>query len=245
MPYELSNILIDSLDADDRKGLLRHLKPVPLPLRTSLYEPGDILKYIHFLTSGLASIVVTMEDGSSTEIGTVGREGAPQGIHLLGPVGITSRCFMQITGTAMRMEYSAFQRLFEGENSLHKAMLVYAQYQSMLVAQIAGCNRFHGVEARLARWLLMVQDRTSDTVLKLTQEFLGEMIGSQRTTVSEVAGALQNRGLIEYARGRIRILNRTGMENAACECYLSTRKLLADIYSIAGQSVFDESSGGV
>ncbi|RXH53992.1 Crp/Fnr family transcriptional regulator [Granulicella sibirica] len=116
----------------------------------------------------------------------------------------------------------------------------YAQYHSVLLSQIAGCNRLHDVEARLARWLLMIQDRTSATLLKLTQEFLGQMIGSQRTTVSAVAGTLQARGLIEYSRGNVRVLDRTGLENAACECYPITRQLLDGLYRQAHERLFDD-----
>jgi hypothetical protein len=118
--------------------------------------------------------------------------------------------------------------------------LAYSQYQSLMLGQVAGCNRLHDVTGRLARWLLMVQDRTGNTLLKLTQEFLAEMIGSQRTTVSEVAGGLQDRGLIEYARGSIKILDRIGLENASCECYPTTRNLLIGVYKLADQSVFED-----
>ena len=140
------------------------------------------------------------------------------------------------------MDYNGFEKLFNADDALRKAIMNYSQYQSLLLSQIAGCNRLHDVEARLARWLLMIQDRTATTLLKLTQEFLGQMIGSQRTTVSAVAGALQARGLIEYSRGNVRILDRTGLENTACECYPLTRQLLEGLYSRAQQRLFDDSS---
>jgi CRP-like cAMP-binding protein len=240
VPYPLSNILIDSLPEASRRSLLRYLEPVSLPVKTSLYESEDMPKYVHFLTSGIASIVTSMADGETTEVGTVGREGMPQGVHLLGPVAITTRCFMQIAGTGLRMDYKAFERIFNNEETVRRSTLAYAQYQTILLGQVAGCNRLHDVEPRLARWLLMVQDRTADSVLALTQEFLGQMIGSQRTTVSSVAGVLQQRGLIEYTRGKVRILNRAGLGNAACECYAATHKILATLYSMASQSLFDE-----
>jgi hypothetical protein len=115
--------------------------------------------------------------------------------------------------------------------------------RSLMLGQVAGCNRLHDLAGRLARWLLMIQDRTGNSLLKLTQEFLAEMIGSQRTTVSEVAGGLQDRGLIEYARGSIKIVDRIGLENASCECYPVTRKLLADVYKLANQTVFEDFAG--
>jgi CRP-like cAMP-binding protein len=240
--YPLSNILIDALPDESRKKLLAHLKRTPVPVRTSLYEPGDRPKYIHFLTSGIASIVTLMSNGETTEVGTVGREGVPQGVHLMGSSPVPTRCFMQVSGTALRMEFSAFEKLFNADELLRRGVMNYTQYQSVLLSQIAGCNRLHDVEARLARWLLMIQDRTATTLLKLTQEFLGQMIGSQRTTVSSVAGALQARGLIEYSRGNVRIVDRTGLENAACECYPITRHLLEGLYRRADQRLFDDDS---
>src|ERR1700753_3879781 len=217
--YPLSNILISALPEAGRRKLVGRLRRVNLPLGASLYEPNDEPKYLHFITSGIASVVSVAQDGSTTEVTTLGREGAPQAVHLLGPVPLPTRCFMQIAGTGLRIDFTALQRLFAAEEDVRSVLLSYSQYQTALLGQIAGCNRLHGAEARLSRWLLMIQDRTAHSLLKLTQEFLGEMIGSQRTTVSEVAGSLQARGMIEYARGTIRITDRLGLENTTCECY--------------------------
>ncbi len=240
MVYPLTNVLIDALPEESRRKLLKQLRRVNLPIRASLYEPGDPPKFAHFLTSGIASVVTTMGDGSTSEVGTLGREGVPQGLHLLGELRIPTRCFMQIGGTALRAEFGVLQRLFDSDEALRRVFLAYAQYQNLMLSQVAGCNRLHGVSGRLARWLLMIQDRTGNTLLKLTQEFLAQMIGSQRTTVSEAAGGLQDRGLIEYARGSIKILDRIGLENVSCECYPITRNLLADLYRLAHQTVFED-----
>jgi CRP-like cAMP-binding protein len=218
--YPLTNVLIDALPEESKRKLLRQVSRVNVPIRTSLYEPGDPPKFAHFLTSGIASVVTTMGDGSTSEVGTLGREGVPQGLHLVGEMHVPTRCFMQIGGTGLRIEFDVLRRLF--------------------LADVAGCNRLHDVTGRLARWLLMIQDRTGNRLLKLTQEFLAEMIGSRRTTVSEVAGGLQDRGLIEYARGSIKIVDRIGLENASCECYPVTRRLLANIYKLASQTVFED-----
>ena len=242
VPYPLSNLLIDALPEHSRRKLTSQTKRIPIPARTSLYEPDEVPKYVHFLTSGIASIVTLMSNGDTTEVGTIGREGVPQGIHLLGAAPVPTRCFMQVSGTAFRMEFSALEELFSHDEGIRRGILAYSQYQSLLLSQIAGCNRLHDVNARLARWLLMIQDRTAASVLKLTQEFLGQMIGSQRTTVSAVAGALQTRGLIEYSRGNVRIIDRTGLENAACECYPRTRNLLESLYARASQRLFDDDS---
>jgi CRP-like cAMP-binding protein len=238
--YPLTNVLIDAMPEESRRKLLKQVTRVNVPIRTSLYESGDSPKFAHFLTSGVASVVTTMGDGSTSEVGTLGREGVPQGLHLLGELRVPTRCFMQIGGTSLRMEFGVLQRLFHADEALRRIVLAYAQYQSLMLGQVAGCNRLHDVTGRLARWLLMIQDRTGNTLLKLTQEFLAEMIGSQRTTVSEVAGGLQDRGLIEYARGSIKIIDRIGLENASCECYPVTRNLLADVYKLANQTVFED-----
>jgi CRP-like cAMP-binding protein len=237
--YPLTNVLIDALPEESRGKLLKQVTRVNIPIRTSLYEPGDSPKFAHFLTSGIASVVTIMGDGSTTEVGTLGREGVPQGLHLLGELLVPTRCFMQIGGTGLRMEFGVLQRLFLADEALRRIFLAYAQYQTLMLSQVAGCNRLHDVAGRLARWLLMIQDRTGNTLLKLTQEFLAQMVGSQRTT-SEVAGGLQDRGLIEYARGSIKIIDRIGLENASCECYPLTRSLLADVYKLAHQTVFED-----
>ncbi|WP_446742017.1 Crp/Fnr family transcriptional regulator [Silvibacterium acidisoli] len=238
--YPLSNVLIDALPDALKRKLTGQMTRVRLPLRAPLYEPNETPRHIHFITSGIASVVSTTLEGSTTEVTTLGREGIPQGVHLLGSVPVPTRCFMQIAGTALRMEYATMQRLFASEEEVRRVVLAYAQYQTALLGQIAGCNRLHSAEARLSRWLLMIQDRTANSLLRLTQEFLGEMIGSQRTTVSEVAGDLQARGLIEYSRGTIRILDRVGLENTVCECYSVTRKLIATLYRLTEQSLYPE-----
>jgi CRP-like cAMP-binding protein len=238
--YPLSNVLVDALPEESRRNLLKLVTRVNVPIRTSLYEPGDSPKFAHFLTSGIASVVTTMGDGGTSEVGTLGREGVPQALHLLGELHVPTRCFMQIGGTGLRMEFGVLQRLFLADEALRRIFLAYAQYQTLMLSQVAGCNRLHDVAGRLARWLLMIQDRTGNTLLKLTQEFLAQMVGSQRTTVSEVAGGLQDRGLIEYARGSIKIIDRIGLENASCECYPITRSLLADVYNLAHQTVFED-----
>jgi CRP-like cAMP-binding protein len=240
LAYPLSNVLIDALPEGTRRELLKQVTRVKVASRTSLYEPGDRPRFAHFLTSGIASVVATMGDGRTTEVGTLGREGVPQALHFLGELHVPTRCFMQIGGTSLRMEFSVLERLFHADEALRKILLAYAQYQCLMLGQVAGCNRLHDVTGRLSRWLLMVQDRTGNTLLKLTQEFLAQMIGAQRTTVSEVAGGLQDRGLIKYARGSIKILDRIGLENASCECYPLTRNLLADVYKLANQAVFED-----
>ena len=247
MAYGVSNVLVDSLPEAARQKLTLQLQPVDLPIKYSLYEPEQAPRYVHFVTSGIASIVTTMLDGGTTEVATVGREGVPEGLHLLGPSHVSTRCFMQIGGTGLRIDYKAMQALYEEDAAIRRIVTSYVQYQALMVSQIASCNRLHGVSARMARWMLIVQDRTGEQVLRLTQEFLAQMLGSRRTTVTEVAGKLQDRKLIEYARGSVRVIDRVGLERVACECYPVTRDLLKSLYNLSGQKVIDNgtlSQGG-
>jgi hypothetical protein len=156
LTYPLSNVLIDALPEETRRKLLKQVTRVNVPIRTSLYEPGDSPRFAHFITSGIASVVTTMGDGSTTGVGTLGREGVPQALHLLGASHFPTRCFMQIGGTSLRLEFAVLERLFHADEALRRIFLAYAQYQSLMLSQVAGCNRLHDVSGRLARWLLMI-----------------------------------------------------------------------------------------
>ena len=214
-----SNTLLATLPQELRCILLPILEPIALPIATVLYEPEKAPYYVHFLTSGLASIVTYMQEGEAVEVGIVGLEGFPESLHLLGPGLLQTKCFMQIAGTGLRIKFRDFEQLFKREEALRSAVLRFVQYQSLVLGQIAACNRIHEVEERLARWLLMVSDRTGESELALTHEFVSEMLGTRRPTVTQVAGTLKRGGLIEYSPGLIRILDREGLEKAACECY--------------------------
>jgi hypothetical protein len=163
-----------------------------------------------------------MKEGEAAEVGLVGREGMAEALHLLGPGHVQTNCFMQIAGTGLRMRFIDFEHIFRRDEAVRGTVLRYVQFQSLVLSQIAACNRLHEVEERLARWLLMVSDRIGDSELRLTQEFLSQMLGARRSTVTLVAGTLQRSGLIEYSRGEVKILDRAGLERAACECYRIT-----------------------
>ncbi len=222
MNHAPTNLLLDLLPAHERAMLMRQLEPVALPVRTVLFEPEQIPHYVHFITSGLASIVTYMKEGEAAEVGLVGREGMAEALHLLGPGHVQTNCFMQIAGTGLRMRFIDFEHIFRRDEAVRGTVLRYVQFQSLVLSQIAACNRLHEVEERLARWLLMVSDRIGDSELRLTQEFLSQMLGARRSTVTLVAGTLQRSGLIEYSRGEVKILDRAGLERAACECYRIT-----------------------
>ena len=231
MNGQASNLVLATLSPAYRKSLLARLKPVSLPLKTVLYEPDETPKYAHFMTSGIASIVSSMSDGASAEVGVWGKEGLVECFHLLGRARIPNRCFIQMEATALRMPFKDLQKEFLENKEMRDAVLQCVQSQGFILGQLAACNRLHEAEERLARWLLMVRDRVDRDMYFLTQEFLANMLGARRTTVTAAAGALQRNGLIKYSRGRIRIVDAPGLENAACECYKTVRKLYLNFYS--------------
>src|SRR5271170_3191198 len=230
MPSPPENLLLSSLRPEQRKLLLARVSEVDLPLRTALYEAEETPKYAYFMTSGLASVVTTMNEGGTAEVGVIGNEGLVGSMHLLGPAPVPTRCFMQLKGSALRIALPELREAFRSSEEIRDRILEFVQEQALSVSQIAGCNRLHGAEERLARWLLMVQDRTESDVMNLTQEFLAEMLGAQRTTVTLVAGILQESGLIEYRRSHVRVVNRENLEHAACDCYQVTKRLYAGLY---------------
>ena len=189
--------------------------------------------YAYFLSSGVASVVASTADGSTAEVSLIGREGVVSALPLLGPALMPTECFMQVEGNGLRIPMPELRTIFRGSEEVHARVLEFVQQQSYTLAQIAGCHRFHDAEERLARWFLMAQDRTQTEVLNLTQEFTAMMLGSRRTTVTLIAGAMQRSGLIEYQRGRLKILDREKLENAACDCYAVTKKLHDGLYKRA------------
>ena len=224
------NAVLASFPPAARESLLPMLEPVSMALRDALFEPGQQPPYVHFMTSGLASIVTEMRVGEGVEVGLIGREGIPEGLSLLGPETGVSRCFVQMEGAALRMKFRSFQKMFEESAAIRAPVLQFVQCQSLVVSQLAACNRLHAVEERLARWLLMVADRAGRLEIELTQEFLAEMLGTRRSTVTLSAGTLQRSGLIQYQRGRIQILDREKLESVACECFGVTQRLLKKVY---------------
>ena len=152
------------------------------------------------------------------------------GISLLGSALAPSQSFVQVAATGYRVPFAAMKRLFLSSEELRSRILECVQQNAMTTSQIAACNNAHEAEPRLARWLLMVQDRTQEDTFQLTQEFLSEMLGKRRTTVALAAGALQRSGFIEYSRGKVTILSRQALETAACDCYAVTKRLFLALY---------------
>jgi CRP-like cAMP-binding protein len=205
-------------------------KIVELPHKTKLYNRNVTPSYAYFLNSGLASVVTPMANGQSAEVGFIGYEGVVGSLHLLGNAEISTRCVVQLAGKALRISFKDLQNAFRESEEIRSRILQFVQCHSSMTGQIAGCNRMHDAEQRLARWLLMAWDRTHENDLNFTQEYLSEMIGTERTTVSAIAGDMQRKGLIEYSRGQLEIRDRENLEVAACECYPIVKKLFWGLY---------------
>ncbi|MGB8902749.1 MAG: Crp/Fnr family transcriptional regulator [Candidatus Sulfotelmatobacter sp.] len=190
-----------------------------MPNHLVLHETGERLDFAYFPNRGLISLVVVMKDGKTAEAGVVGNEGftgTPAAVGLnRGPL----RAVVQVTGDGFRVKVGALQDTLESAPHLQMMLNRYAAIRGMQVAQTAACNRLHDIKRRLARWLLMTQDRVDSGTLPITHDFLATMLGTDRPSVSLAAGVLQKKGLIEYTRGAVKIVNRKKLEDFACECY--------------------------
>jgi CRP-like cAMP-binding protein len=231
MATQSSNLILESLPAPLKAQLLAHLQPVILPIGTVLTSPGEQPRFAHFMTSGIAAVVTLMSNGVGAEVGLIGHEGLVEAVNLLGPAVSPTTAFIHSAGTALRMPFSELrERFVKHDGPLVQRVLECAQSHSFILCQLAACHGLHQIEERLARWLLMVCDRLESNRFDLTQEFVAEMLGARRTSVTLAAGVLQRSGLIEYRRGHIHIVDREGMERVACECYPIVRRLVANLY---------------
>jgi len=215
----VNNVILLSLPNKEYNLLRPHLEFTDLPQYEILEEPGEKIDYAYFLNDGMVSLVALSRDGRSVEVGIVGKEGMV-GISLMaGLERGTFRAIMQMAGSGMRIRSQVFQDVLLSAPTLRSELSRFSLMHGMQVAQLAACNRLHEVEQRLSRWLLMCQDRMDSALLPLTHEFLAQMLGTGRPSVSLAAGALESAGLIENLRGTVKILNRKSLEAAACECY--------------------------
>lgn len=220
----IHNLILLSLPADECAATTRKLQFVELPTHSVLHEAGEPLTHAYFINSGLASVLSVMIDGKSVEVGLAGKEGFI-GLPLI--VGLSSsptQVIMQVAGSAYQLTATDFKELLLQSPVLEKSLNRYAQSLGMQATHVAACNRLHEVDERLARWLLMSQDRLGGDVVPLTQEFLAHMLGTRRASVTVAAGILQKAGFITYNRGSVRIDDRRGLEDAACECYASIKQ---------------------
>lgn len=214
-----TNRILAALPSEEMAALRPLLEAVKLSVRQELYETGRPINYVYFMHRGVTSMVTSMSDGSGVEIATVGPEGMVGLPVFLGAEQMASRAFVQIPGEGARMSAKVFREIIGRSPALHRLLLRYTLALMNQIAQSAACNRVHAVEERCARWLLMSHDRVHEDTFPLTQEFLAEMLGVRRPTVSIAAGMLSKAGLISYVRGQMTILDRAGLEAASCECY--------------------------
>lgn len=213
------NKILSSLPKAELNWLEPHLDPIELPRRFVVHDNGNKIAYGYFLEEGLASIVVQLENGSTVEVGVVGREGMAGLPVLLETETIPNQTFMQIPGSGHRIKASVLREHYAKPGKLRTMLLRYLQLHLVQASQTAACNRMHEVEERMARWLLICQDRMPTNEISLTHEFLAQMLGTRRSSVTLAAGVLQRSGLIKYSRGHVSILDVEGLEKAACECY--------------------------
>ena len=213
------NIILSQLPADEYAALAKHLVPIELPLERRLSEPNQPIEFIYFLNSGLISTDAVTVKGEQVEVGVIGREGFAGLPALLDQPQMSHSVIMQGVGEGVRIRSSVVRAEFLKGGMLQKLVHAFAYLQLVQVTQSVLCNRMHEVESRLARWLLTSADRMESEYLHLTQEFLSQMLGVQRSTVTVAAGDLQRKGMIGYSRGRIQILDRAALTSMACECY--------------------------
>lgn len=223
-----NKILLSVSDVEYRR-IRPHLEFIELAQRRTLHEPGEKLRFAYFLNSGLASIVVVTEEGKHVEAGVVGYEGMLGTALAVGLFRSPLREVVQIGGNAFRIPGRVLGATLQGTPELQMRLCRYAVVREMQVAQTAACNRVHDVGQRLARWLLMAQDRVPTGTLPITHDFLATMLGTDRPSVSLAAGALQADKVIRYRRGQVHILNRKRLESLACQCYRVIQQLNGDL----------------
>jgi CRP-like cAMP-binding protein len=220
----VSNRILLSISDSDYALLRPHLEYLTLPSHLVLHEGGGKLEFTYFPNRGVISLVVVMKDGGTAEAGIVGNEGFTGTPAAVGLSRSPLQSVVQITGDGFRVGVAALQNTLESAPHLQMMLSRYAVVQGMQVAQTAACNRLHDIKQRLARWLLMTQDRVDSESLPITHDFLATMLGTDRPSVTLAAGVLQKKKLIEYTRGTVKIVNRKKLEDSACECYGITQQ---------------------
>jgi CRP-like cAMP-binding protein len=223
---EVHNRILLGLPKKECGFVLSKLTFLDLRLHDLLHEAGQPIRYCYFPNTAMASILNVMDDGKSVEVGLAGKEGFVGLPVVAGFRSSASRVVTQAQGTAFRIAADDMREALRKCSQLVVALLRYSQEATMEVTQIAACNRLHEIDERLARWLLMSHDRIGKDILPLTQEFLSQMLGTRRASVSVAAAILQKTGLIHYTRGHVTILNRNELEKACCECYAVIQRQL-------------------
>lgn len=235
-----SNHLLDRIPTDERASIDAWLEPVALDAGQVLYEPGDAMTHVYFLTSGMVSLVAIMKDGRNVESATIGREGAI-GMSASGYVDPAfTRHVVQIPAAGYRTTAADFEEMIDQSVKFCSAVVRWREVMLRMALQLVACNSLHDVRQRCARWILTTHDRTEADQLPLTQEFLAGMLGVQRNAVNIVARDLQRLGLIEYRRGRVAVIDREGLIGASCECYSLIHDEVAKLFADGPSSECDD-----
>src|SRR4029453_1939335 len=229
------NLLLAALPAKDFALLAPHLKEAVLEQGVVLQEQGDRIDQVYFPHDGIISLLAGMRHGDGIETAAIGYEGAVGSFAGLGVRRSHTRAVVQVRGAAVRIAASHFRNAAEESEAVRGIIMQYGEILLIQVQQTAACNALHAVEARLSRWLLQARDRLESNTVKLTHEFLSQMLGVRRTTVTVVANVLQQAGLIRYHRGQLEIVSRSGLEARACECYDAIRRQIGEVTTVAGR----------
>jgi CRP-like cAMP-binding protein len=224
----VGNRILLAIPDDEFRAIRPHLESMELESHRVLHEAHEALQDVYFPNDGLLSLVVVLADGKTVEAGIVGKEGLVGIPAIAGLSRSPLREVVQIAGDGLRIPAATLRELLATTPELHHELERFSVVLGLQVAQTAACNRLHEVEKRLARWLLMAQDRVRSELLPITHDFLATMLGTDRPSVSLAAGVLQKAGMIEYSRGSVKILNRAELEKAACECYGVIRRYSAE-----------------
>ncbi|MBK7705586.1 MAG: Crp/Fnr family transcriptional regulator [Acidobacteria bacterium] len=217
------NLLLSALPADEYQRLFPKLEEFALNYGEEIFRQNDVIKYVYFPKSGIISLLTSVDEHSTIEVGLIGREGIVGLSVFLGVATSDNRAIVQGSGLAMRITAADFLGECRDRGSLTTILHRFAQSRLSQVSQSAACYRFHQIEARLARWLLMTSDRMESDDFDITQEFLSNMLGVRREAVNKSSGVLQKKNFITHSRGKISIVDRSGLETAACVCYAAIK----------------------
>ncbi len=238
-PRRYANEILSRLPPDELALVAASLEFLSLPRRALLYDAGKPIEYVHFIETGIASILSVLADGSGVETATIGREGMIGSAIFHGVDRTAEQAMMQVPGNGYRLSSATFRSLLARLPQLSALLHRYSVYLFTFAAQNSGCNRAHSVEQRLSRWLLVVRDRMGVDEFELTHDFMSQMLGVRRASVTDTLNELERRDLIRTRRGIVTIVDRAGMESVACECYGVIRNALdAFLHHTGGSTAF-------
>jgi len=222
-------MLLAALPPADLALLIPDLRPIGLTQGIVLHEQGEAIDEVYFPNDGIVSLLAVMRQGNAIELAVIGFEGAVGALSGLGPRHSHTRAVVQVSGHGQRIPAARFRKAAEQSEAIRNIIVRHGEMLLIQVQQTAACNALHPVEARLCRWLLQAHDRLESNLIQLTHEFLSQMLGVRRTTVTVVANSLQLAGLIRYRRGQIELIDRDGLEARACECYQAIRQQIDQV----------------